>query len=110
MYISSPRQQLSMVDIQQLVETSVETVGSSNRPELTEGVKITIHKVDRSSLYLGNAFYVSDQNNLSSHLISKKIKITLILHRCINSPDILNWFKIWSAILMEEHRTVFETI
>jgi len=59
---------------------------------------------------LGNAFYVLDQNNLSSHLISKKIKIRLILHRYIISPDILNWFKIWSATLMEEHRTSFETI
>lgn len=51
-----------------------------------------------------------DQNNLSSHLISKKIQITLVLHRDIILPDILNWFKIWSATLMEEHRTAFETM
>jgi len=89
---------------------SFEIVESLNRPELTQGVKITIHKEDRRGLYFGNAFYFLEQNNLSSHLIPKKIKITLILHRCIISPDILNWFKIWSATLMEEHRTAFETI
>jgi len=34
----------------------------------------------------------------------------LILHKCITSPGILNCFKIWSATVMEKHRTAFETI
>jgi hypothetical protein len=50
-----------------------------------------------------NARYLSVQNILSSRLLSKNIKIIIIL------PMVLNWCETWSLTLREEYRLrVFE--
>jgi hypothetical protein len=50
----------------------------------------------------GNACYYSDQNLLSSRLLSKNIKIKI--HKSIILPVVLYMCETWSPKLREEHR------
>jgi hypothetical protein len=66
-----------------------------------------IHDEIRSRLNSGNACYYSVQNLLSSHLISKILKIKT--YKTVILPDVLYECKTWSLTLREEHRLrVFE--
>jgi hypothetical protein len=66
-----------------------------------------IHDETKSRLNLGNASYYSVQNILSSHLISKNLKIKI--HKTIILPVVLYGCETWSLTLREEHRLrVFE--
>jgi hypothetical protein len=66
-----------------------------------------IHDEIKSRLNSGNACYHSVQNILSSHLISKNLKIKI--YRTVILPVVLYGCKIWSLTLREEHRLrVFE--
>jgi hypothetical protein len=61
----------------------------------------------KSSLNSGNACYYSVQNLLSSHLISKNLKIKI--YKTVTLPVVLYGCKTWSLTLGEEHRLrVFE--
>jgi hypothetical protein len=56
---------------------------------------------------LGNACYHSVQNLLSSHLLSRNIKIRI--YKTIILPIVLYGCETWSLTLREEHRLrVFE--
>jgi hypothetical protein len=58
-------------------------------------------------LNLGNACYYSDQNLLSSCLVSKNLKIKI--YKTVILPVVLYGCKTWSLTLREEHRLgVFE--
>jgi hypothetical protein len=59
----------------------------------------------KTRLNFGNACYHSAQNLLSSHLLSKNIKI--ITYKPIILPVVLYGCETWSLTLKEEHR-VFE--
>jgi hypothetical protein len=61
-----------------------------------------IHDEIKSRLYLGNAYYYSVQNLLSSHLISKNLKFKIC--RTVILPVVLYGCKTWSLTLGEEHR------
>jgi hypothetical protein len=66
-----------------------------------------IHDKIKSRLNSGNACYYSVQNLLSSHLISKNLKIKI--YRIIILPVVLYGCKTWSLTLGEEQRLrVFE--
>jgi hypothetical protein len=55
----------------------------------------------------GNACYHSVQSLLSSHLLSKNLKLRI--YRTIILPVVLYWCETWSLTLREEHRVrVFE--
>jgi hypothetical protein len=55
----------------------------------------------------GNAWYYSVQNLLSSHLISKNLKVKI--HKTVILPLVLYGCETWSLTLREEHRLrVFE--
>jgi hypothetical protein len=61
----------------------------------------------KNRLNLGNACYHSVQNLLSSHLISKNLKIKI--YRNVILPVVLYGCETWSLTLGEEHRLrVFE--
>jgi hypothetical protein len=61
----------------------------------------------KSRLNLGNACYHSVQNLLSSHLLSKNLKIKI--YKTILLPLLLYGCKTWSLTVKEEHRLrVFE--
>jgi hypothetical protein len=51
---------------------------------------------------LVNACYYSEQNLLSSRLLSKNIKIRI--YKTIILPVVLYEYETWSLILREEHR------
>jgi hypothetical protein len=59
------------------------------------------HKEIRKRLNSGNAYYHSDQNFLSSHLLSQTVKITT--HKTIIVPVALYGFDTWSLNLRKEH-------
>jgi sorting nexin-29 len=66
-----------------------------------------IHDEIKSRLNSGNACYYSVQNLLSSHLISKNLKIKIYRTRIL--PVVLYGCETWSLTLREEHRLrVFE--
>jgi hypothetical protein len=66
-----------------------------------------IHDKIKSRLNSGNACYYSIQNPLSSHLISKNLKIEI--YKTVILPFVLDGCKTWSLTLGEEHRLrVFE--
>jgi hypothetical protein len=66
-----------------------------------------IHDEIKSRLNLGNACYYSVQNLLSSHLISKNLKIKI--YKIVILPVVLYGCETWSLTLGEEHRLrVFE--
>jgi hypothetical protein len=56
----------------------------------------------RGRLNSGNAFYHSVQNNLSSGLLSKNIKLRI--HKTIILPVVPYGCETWSLTLREEHR------
>jgi hypothetical protein len=59
-----------------------------------------IQKEDKGRLNSGNAWYHSVQNVLSSHLLSKSIKVRI--YRSINVPVVLYGCETWSLTLREE--------
>jgi sorting nexin-29 len=61
-----------------------------------------IHDEIRSRLNSGNACYYSVQNLLSSHLISKNLKIKI--YKTVILPVVLYGCETWSLTLREEHR------
>jgi hypothetical protein len=66
-----------------------------------------IHDEIKSRLNSGNACYHSVQNLLSSHLISKKVKIKI--HKTVTLLVVMYGCKTWSLTFSEEHRLrVFE--
>jgi hypothetical protein len=66
-----------------------------------------IHDEIKRRLNSGNACYYSVQNLLSSHLISKNIKIKI--YKTVILPIVLYGCETWSLTLEEEHRLrVFE--
>jgi hypothetical protein len=66
-----------------------------------------IHDEIKSRLNSGNACYYSVQNLLSSHLITKNLKIKI--YKTVILPVVLYGCKTWSLTLREEHRLrVFE--
>jgi hypothetical protein len=66
-----------------------------------------IHNEIKSRLNLGNACYYSVQNLLSSHLISKNLKIKI--YKTVILPVVLYGCETWSLTSGEEHRLrVFE--
>jgi hypothetical protein len=67
-----------------------------------------IHDKIKSRLNLGNACCYSVHNLLSSHLISKNLKIKI--YKTVILPIVLYGCETWSLTLWEEHRLrVFET-
>jgi hypothetical protein len=76
-----------------------------------EGMTVTNQTLDqeemKSRLNSGNACYHSVQKLLSSHLLSKNIKIRI--YKTIILPVVLYGFETWSLTSREEHRLrVFE--
>jgi hypothetical protein len=66
-----------------------------------------IHKEIKSRLNLGNACYHAVQNLLSSHLLSRNVRIKI--YKTIILPVVLYGCETWSLTLGEEHRLrVFE--
>jgi hypothetical protein len=66
-----------------------------------------IHDEIKSKLNLGNTCHYSDQNLLSSHLISKNVNIKI--YKTVILPVVLYRCETWSLTLREEHRLrVFE--
>jgi hypothetical protein len=66
-----------------------------------------IHDEIKSRLNSGNVCYYSVQNLLSSHLISKNLKIKI--YKTVILPFVLYGCETWSLTLREEHRLrVFE--
>jgi hypothetical protein len=66
-----------------------------------------IHDELKGRLNSGNAFYHTVQNLLSSHLISKNLKIKV--YKTVILPFVLYGCETWSLTLREEHRLrVFE--
>jgi hypothetical protein len=61
-----------------------------------------IHDEIKSRLNSRNVCYYSVQNLLSSHLISKNLKIKI--HKTVILPVMLYGCKTWSLTLREEHR------
>ena len=55
----------------------------------------------KSRLKLGNACYYSVQNLLSSSLLSKKLKINILVYRTIILPVVLFGCETWSLTLRE---------
>jgi hypothetical protein len=60
------------------------------------------HDEIKSRLNLGNICYYSVQNLLSSHLISKNLKIKIC--KTVILPIVLYGYETWSLTLTEEHR------
>jgi hypothetical protein len=66
-----------------------------------------IHDEIKSRLNLGNVCYYSDQNLLSSRLITNNLKIKI--YKTVILPAVLYECETWSLTLREEHRLrVFE--
>jgi hypothetical protein len=61
-----------------------------------------IHNKIKSRLNSGNACYYSVQNLLSSHFISKHLKIKI--YRIVIVPVVLYGYETWSLTLGKEHR------
>jgi hypothetical protein len=60
-----------------------------------------IHEEIISRLNSGNACYHAVQNPLSSHLLSRNVKIKI--YKTIILPVVLCWCETWSLTLKEEH-------
>jgi hypothetical protein len=61
-----------------------------------------IHEEIRSRVNSGNACYHAVQNLLSSHLLSRNVKIKI--NKTTVLPVVLYGCKTWSLTLREEHR------
>ena len=64
--------------------------------------KVNYREEIKSTLKLGNVYYYSVQNLLSSSLLSKKLKIKI--YRTIILPVVLYGCETWSLTLREERR------
>jgi hypothetical protein len=70
-------------------------------------VKNCIHDDIKSRINLGNTCYHSVQSLLSSHLLSRNVKVKI--YKIIILPVVLYRWETWSLTLREEHRLrVFE--
>jgi hypothetical protein len=68
-----------------------------------------MHEEIKSRLNLGNACYYSVQSLLSSHLLSRNLKVKIC--KMIVLPVVLYGCETWSLTLREEHRLrVFENM
>jgi hypothetical protein len=66
-----------------------------------------MHKKINSTLSSGNACYQSVQSLLSSHLLSRNVKVKI--YKTIILPGVLYGYETWSLTLREQHRLrVFE--
>jgi hypothetical protein len=66
-----------------------------------------MHEKIKSRLNSGNACYHSVQSLLSSHLLSRNVKVKI--YKTITLPVVLYGCETWSLALREEHRLgVFE--
>ena len=71
--------------------------------------KNSIQEEIKGRLKVGNACYYSVQNLLSSSLLSKKLKIKILVYRTIILPVVLYGCGTWSLTLREKRRLrVFE--
>jgi hypothetical protein len=70
---------------------------------LKQPMQNLIHEGIKSRLVLGNAHYQSVQNLLSSHLLSKNVKIRI--YKTIILPVVLYGCETWSLTLRKEHKT-----
>jgi hypothetical protein len=61
-----------------------------------------IHEEIKSRIYSGNACYHSVQSLLSSHLLSRNVKVKI--YKPIILPVVLYGCETWSLTLREEHR------
>jgi hypothetical protein len=61
-----------------------------------------LHKEIKSKLNSGNACYRSDQSFLSSHLLSRNVKVKI--YKTIILPDVSYGCESWSLTLREEQR------
>jgi hypothetical protein len=61
-----------------------------------------MHEEIKSRLHLGNACYHLVQSLLSSHLLSRNLKVKI--HKIIILPVVLYGYKTWSLTLRDEHR------
>ena len=87
--------------------SSIERVEEFKYLETTLPNKNSIQEEIKSRLKVGNAYYYSVQNLLSSSLLSKKVKIKI--YRTIILPVVLYGCETWSLTLREERRLrVFE--
>jgi hypothetical protein len=86
---------------------SLENVAKFKYMGMTLTNKNDIHDELKSRLNSGNPCYYSGQNLLSSHLISKDLKIKI--YKTVILLTVLHGCKTWSVTLREEHRPrVFE--
>jgi hypothetical protein len=91
----------------QTVNKSFENVTQFTYLGMTITNQNLINEEIKNRLKSGNAWYHSVQNLLSSHLLSKNVKIRI--HKTITLPAVLYGCGTWSLILRDEHRvTVFE--
>ena len=84
------------------VRGSVERVEEFKYLGTTLTSQNSIQEEIKSSLKLGNAYYYSVQNLLSSSLLSKTLKIEI--YRIIILPMVLYGCETWSLTLREERR------
>ena len=71
-------------------------VTGTNTIDIREEIKLRIN--------MGNACYYSLEKILSSHLLSKKLKVNWPTHKTIISPVVMYGCETWSLTLTEEHR------
>ena len=74
----------------------VASAGLTNTNDIREEIKRRIN--------MGNACYYSLEKILSSHLLSKKLKVNILAYKTIMLPVVLYGCETWSLTLREENR------